>query len=148
MFCGECTGLVGYLSKLKKMSTKNSCNHHDQLDVELNNKLRELSLIKSPSKTRKTVTYLGDDDDHFMREGVRSAISPSPKADERHRAEQKNEALADLTESYRTILRDIGEDPTRQGLLRTPERAAKALLYFTKGYDEKIAGTYLFLLFL
>ena len=110
----------------------------DRLDIELNSKLKELSLLKSPS--RKTATYLGDEEDHHMRESVRSAMSPSPRQDERHRAEQKTEALADLSASYKNILRDIGEDPTRQGLLRTPERAAKALLYFTKGYDEKIGG--------
>ena len=34
----------------------------------------------------------------------------------------------------------MGEDPTRPGLLKTPERAAKAMMYFTKGYDETIQG--------
>jgi GTP cyclohydrolase I len=33
---------------------------------------------------------------------------------------------------------NIGENPTRQGLRKTPERAAKALLHFIKGYEEKI----------
>lgn len=32
----------------------------------------------------------------------------------------------------------MGEDPARQGLMRTPERAAKAIMFFTKGYKEKI----------
>ncbi|EDO25857.1 predicted protein, partial [Nematostella vectensis] len=39
---------------------------------------------------------------------------------------------------YETILSNIGEDKDRQGLLKTPERAAKAMLYFTKGYEEKV----------
>ena len=32
----------------------------------------------------------------------------------------------------------MGEDPTREGLLETPMRAAKAMTYFTKGYQETV----------
>jgi GTP cyclohydrolase IA len=34
------------------------------------------------------------------------------------------------------LLKEIGEDPHREGLERTPERVAKALGYFTSGYDK------------
>ena len=40
-------------------------------------------------------------------------------------------------DSIRTILVELGEDPNREGLLRTPERVAKALSFLTKGYQEK-----------
>lgn len=36
----------------------------------------------------------------------------------------------------KAILQNIGEDPEREGLLRTPERVAKAYGYLTKGYRE------------
>ncbi|GAA4781943.1 GTP cyclohydrolase I FolE [Olivibacter ginsenosidimutans] len=36
---------------------------------------------------------------------------------------------------YQDILQQLGEDPSRQGLLKTPERVAKALQYLTHGYD-------------
>lgn len=41
-----------------------------------------------------------------------------------------------LEELYHGVLTEIGEDPQREGLLKTPERVAKAMQYLTKGYDE------------
>ncbi|KAI1918002.1 GTP cyclohydrolase I [Ophidiomyces ophidiicola] len=43
-----------------------------------------------------------------------------------------------LAGAVRTIFECIGEDPEREGLLGTPERYAKAMLYFTKGYEENV----------
>jgi GTP cyclohydrolase I len=42
--------------------------------------------------------------------------------------------------AVRTILECIGEDPDRDGLLRTPERYAQALMWMTKGYEERLTG--------
>ena len=42
--------------------------------------------------------------------------------------------------AIRTVLECLGEDPDREGLLRTPERYAKALLWMTRGYEERISG--------
>ena len=41
-----------------------------------------------------------------------------------------------LEELYREILREIGEDPDREGLQKTPARAAGALREFTRGYRQ------------
>ena len=43
------------------------------------------------------------------------------------------EAVNDLTGSFAAILSRIGEDPQREGLLKTPERAAKAMAVLTSG---------------
>ncbi len=39
-----------------------------------------------------------------------------------------------LTDNYRESLGLLGEDPDREGLLKTPERVAKAMQYLTQGY--------------
>ncbi|THD23455.1 GTP cyclohydrolase I [Fasciola hepatica] len=49
-----------------------------------------------------------------------------------------SQIFQNLKSHYRQILSSLGEDPTRPGLLKTPERAAKAMLYFTKGYYENL----------
>lgn len=54
---------------------------------------------------------------------------------------QEENILNSLEQSYLAILNAIpGEDVTRQGVLRTPRRAAKAMLYFTKGYRDNLNG--------
>jgi GTP cyclohydrolase I len=50
------------------------------------------------------------------------------------------EQLESLTDSYQTIIRALGEDTERDGLVKTPERAAKAMQFFTKGYQEDPAA--------
>jgi GTP cyclohydrolase I len=43
--------------------------------------------------------------------------------------------ISNLSGHYYEVLKDIGENPEREGLLKTPERMAKAMLYLTQGYD-------------
>jgi GTP cyclohydrolase I len=45
------------------------------------------------------------------------------------------ELISSLSGHYHEILKEIGENPEREGLLKTPERIAKAMLYLTQGYD-------------
>ncbi len=43
-----------------------------------------------------------------------------------------------MIELYKELLASIGEDPSREGLLDTPERAAKAMEFLTRGYHQKL----------
>ena len=43
-------------------------------------------------------------------------------------------AVGRMAENYRAVLEEIGENPGREGLAKTPERAAKAMQFLTHGY--------------
>lgn len=43
-----------------------------------------------------------------------------------------------MTELYRELLVEVGEDPEREGLMKTPQRAARALADFTRGYAQDV----------
>ncbi|KAJ9143883.1 GTP cyclohydrolase-1 [Pleurostoma richardsiae] len=62
--------------------------------------------------------------------GTRERLEESP--------EQAAERLQKMCGAVRTLLECVGEDPDREGLLATPERYAKAMLFFTKGYQQNV----------
>ena len=43
-----------------------------------------------------------------------------------------------MNDAFTTILTEIGEDPTREGLRDTPKRAAKAMQFLTSGYKKTV----------
>ena len=52
------------------------------------------------------------------------------------KVEQYDEVVTEgLTNHYRNVLNLLGEDPEREGLLKTPERVARAMQYMTQGYQ-------------
>jgi len=63
-----------------------------------------------------------------------------------HQPPTREAMIPEMSRSYKLLLSSLGEDPERPGLLKTPERAAKAMLFFTKGYDQSLEGKLLLLL--
>ncbi|HRO41616.1 MAG TPA: GTP cyclohydrolase I FolE [Flavipsychrobacter sp.] len=52
------------------------------------------------------------------------------------KSEDYNTEITDgLSQNYRSIIELLGEDAEREGLLKTPERVAKAMLYMMQGYE-------------
>lgn len=54
----------------------------------------------------------------------------------KNKAETKSDRAKQLTKNFYEILDRIGERPEREGLAKTPERAAKAIQFLTQGYGQ------------
>lgn len=67
---------------------------------------------------------------------INKSMTEENNMDGYEKIEQYNEAkIASLSEHYKNVIIDLGEDVTREGLEKTPERVAKAMQYLTHGYD-------------
>ncbi|CAO3580796.1 unnamed protein product [Absidia cylindrospora] len=87
------------------------------------------SLVSSPAQSRPSTPINP------------SGLSwPSKGAKERRdeTIEERQVRQDKIAGAVRTILECIGEDPNREGLLKTPDRYAKALMFFTKGYEQNV----------
>ncbi len=54
----------------------------------------------------------------------------------KHFEEYNIKITDDVKNRYENIIKDLGEDANREGLLKTPERAAKAMQFLTQGYHQ------------
>ena len=73
-----------------------------------------------------------------MKEDQINQTAEGNELDGYHKIDRYNQEKLDRIGShYSQILSDIGEDPSREGLVKTPERVAKALQFLTHGYDLK-----------
>lgn len=69
--------------------------------------------------------------------------SAEPRRSRTYSIEEKKRSaeglkLDAIAASYETIIKNLGEDSEREGLKKTPMRAAKAMAFFTKGYETSL----------
>ena len=54
--------------------------------------------------------------------------------------EHNHKAVQSIKKNYSDIISELGEDVTRDGITKTPERASKAMQFLTQGYDQDPAA--------
>jgi GTP cyclohydrolase I len=72
---------------------------------------------------------------------VQPAIRPDRTHSDREDADQypiPETSLEDMSDAVRTMLLSVGEDPEREGLLKTPKRVAEAMRFLTSGYQQSL----------
>nr|CUU98784.1 hypothetical transcript [Hymenolepis microstoma] len=137
--------------KSKKVMLRYSVSHVLKLMDGQNNLISEneeakasLVFVSPYDSRRNSPSHQGSElkeEDHLSSEMVAkkedgSAFEVTDKQRDFDPTVAEKERLERLIDAYSIILTSVGEDVNREGLLKTPERAAKAILYFTKGYKE------------
>ena len=71
-----------------------------------------------------------------MASEIHTGMVVENKMDDYEKIDQYNlKKIEQLAGHYKEVLKLVGEDPTREGLEKTPERVAKAMQFLTHGYD-------------
>jgi len=98
-----------------------------------------LSVVDSFSKL-STAENSSEGETRLTKSLSMNAIKPTKTNEQTNGDLDYDKSVAEISKGYRSILENLGENTSRQGLERTPERAAKAIMFFTKGYRENITG--------
>ncbi|XP_045540677.1 GTP cyclohydrolase 1 isoform X1 [Papilio machaon] len=136
------------IRRVSSRSIRNSISEDKENGVDNNSKGSFVSKYKKAPEAFKSF-HLNDVDNELEVPGTpmtpRTSTTPGHEnctfhhdLELDHRPPTREALLPDMANSYRLLLTGLGEDPERQGLLKTPERAAKAMLFFTKGYDQSL----------
>lgn len=88
-------------------------------------------LENGESSSERSANGCGGLDDEY---NIRQVLSD----DECGMSEADEARLRKMCGAVRTLLECVGEDAEREGLLSTPSRVAKALLFFTQGYHRSV----------
>lgn len=116
-------------------TAQTSISHNGPLTHHPKPTKKPLRALDSPLGTRPASPYtlnppIDSDGLSWPSVGARKRIESTPE--EAQIREKK------ISDAVKVILEELGEDVNREGLLETPERYARAMLYFTKGYEDNI----------
>jgi GTP cyclohydrolase I len=122
------------LSLTHTSQTPPQCLHASPL-LQLNSS--SPCLLLQPSLASRPFACVPDSHAQASDTHTLDAQNPSPSSS----AAADAVSQADAEAAVRTLLQFVGEDPERQGLLRTPHRVAKAMTFLTQGYTQDITRT-------
>ncbi|KAI3384092.1 hypothetical protein SNEBB_006445 [Seison nebaliae] len=112
---------------------------------DMNNGLNEKTLSTEEEEEEEIHTPTNNSPPDFAnrsekmkRATLRRLSTMSRDAEEEKNLNTKTERVQAISYAYKDILYAVGENADREGLKRTPIRAAEAILFFTKGYEERI----------
>jgi GTP cyclohydrolase I len=103
----------------------------------------ETMTVSNVSDTARTSTSISS-----LQAAAKSTLVASNTTTATVNTTAEDQKLATMQAACRSILECIGEDPNREGLVKTPERWAKALLWMTNGYSlrpEQVTNDAVFL---
>ena len=128
-------------ASIKRLRTENATTmkkitNDDNNNIDNNNN-------NNNNNTRNTDKVTSDSDVGTEENGnaiqLRTSVVNSGIFEKQEEHSKEHEAkLNKMKEAVTTLLECIGEDPTRNGLVDTPLRVSKALLYMTKGYEKTL----------
>ena len=103
---------------------------------------RALFLIHTVWDGRVCLAFLSPSGSFLPFSSAKSTVSRLHATPAERAAREKK-----MISAVRTILECIGEDPDREGLLKTPERYAQAVMWMTRGYEERLTGQSIYLFY-
>jgi GTP cyclohydrolase IA len=116
-----------------KLCICSECEANREKLMQGKNKRKPITDDASSKKLRSNSVMDEEDESTTMPDAVLCQPVSGPALSE-------EEKLEKMTTACRTILKCIGENPDREGLIKTPSRWAKALLFMTKGYQQNTAS--------
>lgn len=91
------------------------------------------------ARRKQSIDLSVDDSDVNKNAVKRVKGTSSDESDTSSEGQEEENRLHKMAAAMRTIIECLGEDPEREGLERTPMRAAKALQFLTSGYCQTVS---------